>query len=191
MAFNNIIRDCKTGWKTETVRNKKLTVCFVSEQLALLLVLCRQVEKAKEVAHGDIKLQEQRTLCSESASEGGVPRNSSLKQAFRQLWNAYETPLRNYVVTEKKKKSAIYCTPSLSLQLTGQRNQDQISWGSWAKCPSNCPVCIHASPMPCSHLRRSSQQMLVHVRQPKQMVAMKSSRQRLISPAAILGCHLL
>ncbi len=80
--------------------------------------------------------------------EGGVPRNNSLKQAFRQLWNAYEMPLRNYYVAEKKKENAIYCTPSLSLQLTGQHNQDQISWGSWAKCPSNCPVCIHASTMP-------------------------------------------
>jgi hypothetical protein len=39
MTFNNIIQDCKTGWKTETARNKKWTVCFVSEQLALLLVL--------------------------------------------------------------------------------------------------------------------------------------------------------
>ncbi len=57
-------------------------------------------------------------------------------------------PLRNYVVTEKKKENTIYCTLSLSLQLTGQRDQDQISWGLWAKCPSNCPVCIHASTMP-------------------------------------------
>ncbi len=39
MAFNNIIRDCKTGWKTEMAQNKKWTACFVSEQLALLLVL--------------------------------------------------------------------------------------------------------------------------------------------------------
>jgi hypothetical protein len=111
-------------------------------------VLRRQVEKAKEAACGDVEPQEQRTLCSESASEGGVPRNNSLKGVFRQLWNAYETPLRNYVVAEKKKENAIYRTPSLSLQLTGQRDQDQILWGSWAKCPSNCPVCIHALTMP-------------------------------------------
>ncbi len=148
MAFNNIIRDCKTGWKTEMARNKKWTVCVISEQLALLLVLCQQVEKAKEAARGDVKPQEQQTLCLESALEGGVPRNNSLKRAFRQLWNAYETPLRNYVVYERKKENAIYCTPSPSLQLTGQRNQDQISWGLWAKCLSNCPVCIHASTMP-------------------------------------------
>ncbi len=148
MAFNNIIRDCKTGWKTETSQNKKWTVSFVSEQLALLLVLRQQVEKAKEAARGDVEPQEQRTLCLESALEGGVPKNNSLKQAFRQLWNAYETPLRNYVVTKKKKESAIYPTPSLSLQLTGQCNQDQISCWSWAKCPSNCPVCIHALTIP-------------------------------------------
>ncbi len=39
MAFNNIIRDCKAGWKTETAQNKKWNFCFIAEQLALLLVL--------------------------------------------------------------------------------------------------------------------------------------------------------
>jgi hypothetical protein len=145
-AFENIILDCKVGWKTEPARNKKWNVRFVAKQLALLLMLRQQVKKAKEMACCDAA--QQRTFCSESASGGGVPKNNSLKQAFNKLWNAYKNPLRNYVVAKKKKDNAIYRTPSLSLQLNRQRDQDQVAWGSWTKCPTACLVCMHALTMP-------------------------------------------
>ena len=41
-------------------------------------------------------------------------------------------------------------TPSLCLQLTGSRVQDHVSWATFPKSESNCPVpkCGHASTMP-------------------------------------------
>ena len=125
---------------------KKWKVRFVAEQLALLLVLRRQVEKAKK----EKVVEQQRTLRSEtaSASAGGVPKNNALKRAFSKLWKMYETPLKNYVVAEKKRENATYRTPSLSFQLNGQRAQDLVPWGTWTKCPTNCPSCSHTSTMP-------------------------------------------
>jgi hypothetical protein len=79
---------------------------------------------------------------------GVVPKNNSLKCAFIKLWNAYEKPLRHYVVAEKKKENATHRTPSLSLQVNGAHNQDHVAWGSCVKCPSNFPVCMHALMMP-------------------------------------------
>ena len=103
---------------------KKWNVRFVAEQLALLLVLRRQAEKAKKAK----EVEQQQTLCSESvsASAGGVSKNNALKRAFSKLWNMYKTPLKNYVVAEKKRDNATYCTPSLSFQLNGQRAQDLV-----------------------------------------------------------------
>ena len=153
-AFKNIMFDCKSGWKpgqTEAARmaniKKKWKVRFVAEQLALLLVLRRQVEKAKKEKE---EIEQQRTLRSESASAsaGGVPKNNALKRAFFKLWKMYETPLKNYVVAEKKRENATYRTPSLSFQLNGQRAQDLVPWGTWLKCPANCPSCGHTSTMP-------------------------------------------
>jgi hypothetical protein len=44
-AFQNIQAACKAGWKTKASHNKKWSKHFVVEQLALLLVLWKQVKK--------------------------------------------------------------------------------------------------------------------------------------------------
>ena len=97
-AFKNIMFDCKSGWKpgqTEAARmaniKKKWKVRFVAEQLALLLVLRRQVEKAKKEKE---EIEQQRTLRSESASAsaGGVPKNNTLKRAFFKRKSPPEIP---------------------------------------------------------------------------------------------------
>ena len=92
------------------------------------------------------KVEQQQTLCLESvsASVGGIPKNNAIKRAFSKLWNMYKKPLKNYVMAKKKQENAIYCTPSLSFQLNGQDDQDLVPWGSWTKCPMNCPSCFHA-----------------------------------------------
>ena len=45
---------CKAGWNAETSRKKKLTARFVAENLALLLVICREVEKDKETRRAEV-----------------------------------------------------------------------------------------------------------------------------------------
>ena len=47
-AFAEIMTICKAGWNAETSRKKKWTTRFVAENLALLLVIRREVEKDKE-----------------------------------------------------------------------------------------------------------------------------------------------
>ncbi len=64
-AFENIVLEYKTGQKTKLAQNRKWNACFVVKQLRLLLVLHRQVEKAKEAAHGNA--EQQQTLRSKSA----------------------------------------------------------------------------------------------------------------------------
>ncbi len=104
------------------------------------MVLWGQVEKKLEEREVNKK-------ANRSVSLTGVPKAPNLKWAFTKLWNAYDKPLRNYVVLEKKKKNANHRTPSLSLQLNGAHNQDCVLWGLFVMCPSNCPVCTHALTM--------------------------------------------
>ncbi len=75
---------------------------------------------------------------------------NNLKQAFRKLWEAYDTPLKLCVQAEREAEKIVHCTPSLCLQLTGPRQQDHVPWAKFSKSESNCPVpeCGHASTMP-------------------------------------------
>jgi hypothetical protein len=54
-AFGEIMTICKAGWKSETSWKKKWTVHFVAENLALLLVIRRQVEKEKKETRAEVK----------------------------------------------------------------------------------------------------------------------------------------
>ena len=137
-AFDELIADCKRGWKSEASRKKKWSVRFVAENLALLLVLRRQVEKEK-VARLEV---------STRSASGGRPKSNDLKRAFRKLWTIYEKSLKLYVQAEKDEENKVHRTPSLNVQLTGTRDQDKVPWGKWTKYESNCPMCVHASTMP-------------------------------------------
>ena len=140
--FEELKNVCKPGWKASSVasRNRKWNVRFVAEHLAILLVLRRQVKKEK-------KAQVEVDRSTRSASTG-VPKATPLKRAFRKLWARYEPSLKLYMQAVKDEENVVHRTPSLSLQLTGAREQDHVPWGKWRKYESNCPVCIHASTMP-------------------------------------------
>jgi hypothetical protein len=115
-------------------------VRFVAEHLALLLVLRRQVKKEKEA-----RLEVEQSTWSASK---GVPKATPLKRAFRKLWAIYTTPLKLYTQAERDEEYVVHRTPSLSLQLTGARDQDHVPLEKWTKYESNCPVCTHAWTMP-------------------------------------------
>ena len=53
-AFAEIMTICKAGWNAETSRKKKSTTRFVAENLALLLVICWEVEKDKEMRRAEV-----------------------------------------------------------------------------------------------------------------------------------------
>jgi len=114
---------CKSGWMASsvTLRKKKCNVRFVVEHLAILLVLRRQVEKENEA-----RVEVERSTCSASKE---VPKATPLKRAFRKLWAFYEPSLKLYTQAERDAENVVHCTPSLSLQLTGARDQDHIPWG--------------------------------------------------------------
>ena len=142
---------------------------FVAEHLAILLVLRRQVEKEKE-ARAEVER-------STRYASNGVPKATPLKRAFRKLWAKYEPSLKLYTQAERDAANVVHRTPSLSLQLTGARDQDHVPWGRWTKYESNCPVCMHASTMPMQDREGVLLPILGYARRPRQMEAMENSRQ--------------
>ena len=128
------------------MRKKKWTARFVAENLALLLVIRREVEKDKKTCHAEVT--NRAATQSGSASGTGIPKATNFMRAILKLWAAYEPSLKLHVQAQKDAESVVHRTPSLSFQLNGTRNQDHVPWGKWAKCESNCPVCKHASTMP-------------------------------------------
>jgi len=122
---------CKLGWMASSVtsRKKKWNVHLVAEHFAILLVLQRQVKKEKEA-----QVEVERS--THSASKG-VPKATPLKCAFRKLWAFYQPSLKLYTQAEREAENVVHRTPSLSLQLTGARDQDHVPWGKWTKYESN------------------------------------------------------
>ena len=124
----------------EGARKKKVSVNFIADHSACLLVLRRQVEKENKAQEQEANTQSMR----------GVLKANDLKCAFRKLWLAYKKPLKLYVQAKREAQNVLHRTPLLCLQLTGSRAQDHVSWAKFPKFESNCPVpeCGHVSTMP-------------------------------------------
>ena len=131
------------------------------------------MEKEKEVQEAS-----DRTTCS-SLSSKGVPKANNLKCAFRKLKTAYENPLKLYVNALNEAENVVHRTPPLlCLQLTGSRVQDHVSWATFPKSESNCPIpdCGHASTMPLqSRDSINSGDEIAYAGLPKQMEEMVCS----------------
>ncbi len=122
-------------------RKKKWSVHFTAEHLSFLLVPQKQVKKEKGA---------QDTIEPTTRSSTGVPKANNLKRAFRKLDKAYKKALKLYVMAKKEAENVVHRTPLLCLQLTGSRVQESVSWATFPKSESHCPVpeCGHASTMP-------------------------------------------
>ena len=121
-AFVEIMTICKAGWNAETLRKKKWTARFVAENLALLLVIRREVEKDKKTCHAEVT--NRAATQSGSASGTGIPKANNFMRAILKLWAAYEPSLKLHVQAQKDAESVVHCTPSLSFQLNGTRDQE-------------------------------------------------------------------
>ncbi len=84
--FQLLKKQCYAGWMSASNRSRVWTVPYMAEKLALLLILCDQVDSKKKV---------RASSCVGKAS----PMND-LKQAFRELFAAYSTSLKSYLVTK-------------------------------------------------------------------------------------------
>jgi hypothetical protein len=129
-AFAEIMTICKAGWNAETSRKKKWTTSCVAENLALLLVIRQEVEKDKKTRRAEVA--NQAATRSGSAPGTGVPKATNFMRAIRKLWAAYKPSLKLHVQAQKDAENVVHCTPSLSLQLNGTRDQDHVPWGKWA-----------------------------------------------------------
>ena len=129
-AFAEIMTICKAGWNAEMSQKKKWTTRFVAENLALLLVICREVEKDNETRRAEVT--NRAATRSGSAPETGVPKATDFMRAIHMLWAAYEPSLKLHVQAQKDAENVVHRTPSLSLQLNGTRDQDHVPWGKWA-----------------------------------------------------------
>ena len=112
---------------------------FTAEHLAFLQVLQKQVKKEKDAQDAN----------ANKPTATGVPKANNLKRAFRKLDMAYEKPLKLYVKAEKEAENALHRTPLLCLQLTGSRVQDHVSWATFPKLESNCPIPESGMPRQC------------------------------------------
>ncbi len=108
-AFVEIMTICKAGWNAETLRKKKWTARFVAENLALLLVIRREVEKDKKTCHAEVT--NQAATRSGSASETGIPKATNFMRAILKLWAAYESSLKLHVQAHKDVESMVHHTP--------------------------------------------------------------------------------
>ncbi len=97
---------------------------FVAENLALLLVIRWEVEKDKEMYRAEVT--NQAATRSGSAPGTGVPKATNFMRAICKLWATYEPSLKLHVQAQIDAESVVHRTPSLSLQLNGTRNQDNI-----------------------------------------------------------------
>ena len=87
-AFAEIMTICKAGWNAETLRKKKWTARFVAENLSLLLVIGREVEKDKETRRAEVT--NRAATRSGSAPGTGIPKATNFMRAIRKLWAAYD-----------------------------------------------------------------------------------------------------
>ncbi len=136
-----VCRRCRQRIIQLFTRKKKWSVHFTAEHLSFLLVPQKQVKKDKGA---------QDTTKPTTRSSTGVPKANNLKRAFRKLDKAYKKALKLYVMAKKEAENVVHCTPSLCLQLIWSRVQEHVSWATFPKLESHCPVseCGHASTMP-------------------------------------------
>ena len=90
---------CKAGWNAEMSQKKKWTTRFVAENLALLLVIRREVEKDNETRRAEVT--NRAATRSGSAPGTGVPKATDFMRAIRKLWAAYEPSLKLHVQPQK------------------------------------------------------------------------------------------
>ncbi len=90
---------CKAGWNAEMSQKKKWTTRFVAENLALLLVIRREVEKDNEMRRAEFT---NRAATQFGSAPGtGVPKATNFMRAIRKLWAAYEPSLKLHVQAQK------------------------------------------------------------------------------------------
>ena len=89
-AFAEIMTICKAGWNAETSRKKKWTTRFVAENLTLMLVICREVEKDKETRCAEVT---NRAATRSGSAPGTGVKATNFMRAIRKLWAAYEPSL--------------------------------------------------------------------------------------------------
>jgi hypothetical protein len=77
--FEKLKKQCHAGWTSTLGRNQVWTMPYTAEKLALLLVLCEQVDSKKKIRA--------------SSRAGRAPSMNDLKQAFAKLYAAYNKSL--------------------------------------------------------------------------------------------------
>ena len=130
IAFKSVKSESRVGWKpnAKTSRDKKWTMAFVSQYLAILLVLRDMEEKARK---------------DNNDTETSEGKSSDLEKAFDELRKVYKPCLREYKARALAEANKKHTTPSLDYQLSGPRLQDSFKWATFGRDKENCPICEH------------------------------------------------
>jgi len=131
--FALLKKQCFSGWMTVAARVWIWRVPYTSEKLALLLVLCDQVNSAKKAWA--------------SPRAGVMPQMTDLKRAMCDLSNLYNKSLTSYTETKRTEANKSVHLPSLDRQLTGPLQQYNYTWSKRKRDMNGCPCCLHMPTM--------------------------------------------
>ncbi len=131
--FELLKKQCFANWTSVSARARVWTVPYTAEKLALLLVLCNQVNSAKKVRA--------------SPRAGATPQTTNLKQAMRNLSGLYNNSLTSYTEMKRAEANKSIRLPSLDCQLMGPLRQYNYTWGERKRDEDGCPCCLHMSTM--------------------------------------------
>jgi len=118
---------------SKTARFRKWTVHFVSDKLALLMELNQQVVNEKTARE------------KETGHVGHAPPKTKLRRAILKLVKEYSESCRLYEEDQRLLKNGLIKTPSLNLQKSGTRLQDNFIFDPTTRDLTACPVCHHVS----------------------------------------------
>jgi hypothetical protein len=131
--FEKLKKQCHAGWTSALGRNWVWTMPYMAEKLALLLVLCEQVDSEKKVRA--------------SSHAGRAPSTNDLKRAFAKLYTAYDKSLHSYLETKSTKANKPIHLLSLNHQRMGTVLQYKFPWNQRKKDADGCPCCQHTATM--------------------------------------------
>ncbi len=131
--FELLKKQCFANWTSVSARPRVWTVPYTAKKLALLLVLCNQVDSAKKVRA--------------SPRAGATPQMTDFKQAMRDLSDSYDNSLTSYTKMKQAKANKSIHLPSLDRQLTGPLQQYNYTWSERKRDEDGCPCCLHMPTM--------------------------------------------
>jgi hypothetical protein len=127
--FELLKKQCFTNRTCMSNCARVWTVPYTTKKLALLLVLCNQVNSTKKVRA--------------SPRAGATPQMTDLKRGMQDLSGLYDNSLTSYTEMKRAEANKSVRLPSLNRQLMGLLRQYDYTWSERKRDEDGCPCCLH------------------------------------------------